>query len=119
MGLNLSCCDTSRPVNSEGFVVTTDVSLVTKKKPRLQMAEGPPQSLKHVDPVIEMVLDDREVLGRIGKAKIQLIVKIQGLIRGAAIRRRIRLLNLSKVLQSAALNRGDSGLKSQIVSKAF
>jgi hypothetical protein len=48
--------------------------------------------------VIAQILDDREVLGRIGKAKIQLIVKIQALIKGAAVRRRTRLLRLAEWL---------------------
>ena len=98
MGLNLSCCDTSRPINTDGLVVATDISLVTKKKAKVQMAEMPSMSYKERDPLIEKVLDDKEVLGRIGKAKIQLIVKIQAVIRGAAIRRRIRLLKLSMAL---------------------
>jgi len=49
----------------------------------------------HKDPLIAGILDDREVLGRIGKAKIQLIIKIQALIKGAAVRRRKNLLKLA------------------------
>ena len=60
------------------------------------MKEAP--SKMHKDPVIAQILDDREVLGRIGKAKIQLIVKIQALIKGAAVRRRTRLLRLAEWL---------------------
>jgi hypothetical protein len=83
-------------VSADGQLIT-DVSLVTKKPRRtIQMVEAPSKTQK--DPLIASVLDDREVLGRIGKAKIQLIIKIQALIKGAAVRRRIGLLNLAERL---------------------
>ncbi len=44
------------------------------------------------DPIIEYVLNDTEISGRKGMAKIELIEKLQAVFRGAIVRRRMKLM---------------------------
>jgi hypothetical protein len=44
------------------------------------------------DPILEFILNDTEIRGRKGFAKIEIIEKLQGLMRGAILRRRMKMM---------------------------
>ena len=51
------------------------------------------------DPILEFILNDTEIRGRKGFAKIEIIEKLQGLMRGAILRRRIKMMKYIIKLQ--------------------
>ena len=51
------------------------------------------------DPILEFVLNDTEIRGRKGFAKIEIIEKLQGVIRGAILRRRMKMIRYIIKLQ--------------------
>lgn len=54
------------------------------------------------DLTIARVLDNREILGRRGFSKVELIDKIQAIFRGSMVRRRLKLVHMAKRLQKIA-----------------
>lgn len=125
MGMNLSCCEATRPNccaqdhdDHKGFTISTecfDISLIKKGPSKNKLAqqamfmrsyeEGPPllkplaRVRSTIDFAIARVLDDREVLGRVGFAKVELIEKLQALVRGSIVRRRVMVLKIATRLQ--------------------
>jgi hypothetical protein len=55
------------------------------------------------DPIIEYVLNDTEIRGRKGIAKIEIIEKLQALFKGAILRRRMKLMRYIKKLQDKVI----------------
>jgi hypothetical protein len=51
------------------------------------------------DPILEFILNDTEIRGRKGFAKIEIIEKLQGLMRGAILRRRMKMMKYIIKLQ--------------------
>jgi hypothetical protein len=51
------------------------------------------------DPILEFILNDTEIRGRKGFAKIEIIEKLQGLMRGAIVRRRMKMMKYIIKLQ--------------------
>jgi hypothetical protein len=51
------------------------------------------------DPILESILNDTEIRGRKGFAKIEIIEKLQGLMRGAILRRRMKMMKYIIKLQ--------------------
>jgi hypothetical protein len=51
------------------------------------------------DPILEFILNDTEIRGRKGFGKIEIIEKLQGLMRGAILRRRIKMMKYIIKLQ--------------------
>ena len=68
------------------------------------MCQSRPQSnlRRTTNPLFKAILDDREVLGRVGFAKIELIEKIQAVIRGAIARKQFRILKIAASLREHA-----------------